>query len=96
MAQRDAQWVTHPFALWEHAVDDAAHITWARAISAELKPYTTGGTYLNFIGDEGADRVRAAFGPSYERLSQVKAAYDPGNFFHRNQNVAPAPASAAL
>jgi FAD/FMN-containing dehydrogenase len=90
MAARDAQWVSHPFALWELADDDEDHIAWARAISGEMKQFTNGGVYLNFIGDEGGDRVRAAFGPNYERLVQVKDAYDPDNFFRGNQNIKPA------
>jgi FAD/FMN-containing dehydrogenase len=94
MAQRDATWVAHPFALWERAEDDDEHVAWARGISADLKPFSTGGTYLNFIGDEGGERVRAAFGDSYDRLARVKATYDPGNFFRRNQNIRPATLSA--
>jgi len=93
MAKRDATWVTHPFALWERADGDAAAIGWARAMSAAMKPYASGGVYLNFIGDEGAGRVRDAFGDAYERLARVKAAYDPGNLFRRNQNVEPAAAA---
>jgi FAD/FMN-containing dehydrogenase len=47
--------------------------------------------YLNFIGNEGHDRVVAGFGrENYDRLAQLKAEYDPGNVFHRNQNVVPA------
>ena len=47
---------------------------------------------MNFLGDasEGAARVRAAYGGNYDRLASVKAAYDPTNFFHRNQNIVPA------
>jgi FAD/FMN-containing dehydrogenase len=90
MAKRDAEWVAHPFVLWEHEADDAEHIAWAREISADLKRFTTGGVYLNFIGDEGQDRVRAAFGDNYDRLARIKAQYDPGNVFHRNQNIRPA------
>lgn len=93
MAKREATWVTHPFALWEDAAGDAAHIGWAKAISADLKPFASGGVYLNFIGDEGGGRVRAAFGDSYERLARVKAEYDPGNFFRINQNIEPATAA---
>jgi FAD/FMN-containing dehydrogenase len=91
MAKREATWVSHPFAVWEDAADDERHIAWARAISADLKRFTTGGVYLNFIGEEGEDRVRAAFGDAYDRLARVKARYDPDNVFHRNQNIRPAP-----
>ena len=46
---------------------------------------------MNFLGgDQGADRIRAAYGGNYERLTQVKAGYDPGNLFRLNHNIAPA------
>ena len=54
-----------------------------------LAPHRTGGTYLNFLGDEGADRVRAAFGPNYQRLLRVKAGWDPDNVFRATGNVRP-------
>jgi|tagenome__1003787_1003787.scaffolds.fasta_scaffold20943729_1 FAD/FMN-containing dehydrogenase len=90
MSKRDAEWVVHPFVLWEHAADDDRHIAWGRGLSADMKPHASGGIYLNFIGDEGTDRVRAAFGDSYDRLARVKRTYDPDNFFNRNQNIRPA------
>jgi FAD/FMN-containing dehydrogenase len=90
MAKRDARWVSHPFVLWEDAGDDERHIAWGRELSAAMKPFASGGTYLNFLGDEGPDRVRAAFGNAYDRLARVKAEYDPDNFFNRNQNIVPA------
>jgi FAD/FMN-containing dehydrogenase len=90
MARRDVPWVSHPFALWDSPDGDERHLTWARAISADLKRYSNGGVYLNFIGNEGQDRVRAAFGDSYERLARIKAEYDPDNFFRLNQNITPA------
>jgi FAD/FMN-containing dehydrogenase len=89
MTQREAKWIVHPFAVWENQQEDAEHVAWARTTAAALKPYTTGGVYLNFIGDEGADRVRAAFGDNYDRLVAVKSVYDPDNFFRRNQNIPP-------
>ena len=52
-------------------------------------PWATGGVYLNFIGDEGEERVRAAFGEPYDRLAAVKAQYDPENVFRGNQNIRP-------
>jgi FAD/FMN-containing dehydrogenase len=95
MAARDAAWVSHPFVLWESADDDERHMGWGRAISADMKRFATGGVYLNVIGDEGQDRVRAAFGDSYDRLAQIKAQYDADNFFHFNQNIKPALAGIA-
>lgn len=92
MSQRDAAWVSHPFAVWQDPADDAANIEWVRRWRRGIAPYTTGGVYLNFIGNEGQDRVRSAFGEAkYERLRRVKSDYDPGNVFRGNQNIAPAP-----
>ena len=48
------------------------------------------GGYVNFNQDENEDRVRASFGPNYDRLARVKERYDPENVFHLNQNVTPA------
>jgi hypothetical protein len=52
-------------------------------------PYSAGGAYVNFMMDEGQDRVRATYGDHYTRLAAIKAAYDPTNFFHVNQNIEP-------
>ena len=90
MAQRDAAYVVHPFCVWEGADRDAEHIAWGRRGREVFARWSTGGTYLNFIGDEGSDRVRAAFGPAYDRLAEVKAAWDPDNVFAGNQNIVPA------
>ena len=91
MSQRSARWVSHPFATWEDPADDAANIAWVRDYRKANAPFTTGGVYLNFIGDEGADRIKAAFGAEkYERLAQIKFEYDPGNVFAGNQNIRPA------
>jgi FAD/FMN-containing dehydrogenase len=93
MANRDARWVVHPFGLWEDPADDERARLWARMVCADMKPFATGGTYLNFIGDEGEDRVIAGYGAhNYERLAALKAEYDPHNVFRRNHNVRPAPA----
>jgi hypothetical protein len=53
-------------------------------------PYSAGGAYVNFMMDEGQDRVRATYGPNYQRLSEIKAQYDPSNVFRINQNIQPA------
>lgn len=65
-------------------------MTWARDYWLALHPYSAGGAYVNMIMDEGEDRVRAAYRDNYERLARVKAAYDPQNLFHLNQNIRPA------
>lgn len=91
MTKRDSTWLTHPFAVWEEAKDDDVNIAWARGFRDDIAAYTNGGIYLNFIGIEGEDRVRAAYGEAnYARLAQVKAEYDPGNLFRGNQNIRPA------
>ena len=52
---------------------------------------STGGAYVNFLGDEGHTRIRAAYGEStYDRLAHLKRNYDPENLFRRNQNIPPA------
>jgi FAD/FMN-containing dehydrogenase len=89
LARRDAAWVVHPFAVWDDPARDAEHAAWGRTSHAVFAPWATGGTYLNFVGDEGQDRVRAAYGDSYERLVDVKTEWDPDNVFHGNQNIRP-------
>ena len=56
-----------------------------------MRPYSAGGVYVNFLGQEGAARVQEAYGPTkFERLRALKHKYDPTNFFHVNQNIPPA------
>ena len=82
--------MTHPFATWEDAADDAANIAWVRDYREANAPFTTGGVYLNFIGDEGEGRIaRRSARRSYDRLAAIKAECDPGNVFAGNQNIAP-------
>jgi FAD/FMN-containing dehydrogenase len=63
---------------------------WTRDYFDALHPTSAGGAYVNFMMDEGQDRVRASYRDNYERLAQVKRRYDPDNFFHVNQNIRPA------
>ena len=63
---------------------------WAKQYWEDLHPTSAGGAYVNFMMDEGQDRVRASYLGNYERLRQVKRRYDPGNLFHVNQNIPPA------
>jgi Berberine and berberine like len=64
-------------------------VDWAQATHAAVAPALTGGTYVNFLSSEGDARVRAAYGPAYERLAALKDEYDPTNLFSLNQNVKP-------
>ena len=90
LGQRGARWVSHPFATWDDPADDQANIAWVRDYRKANAPFTTGGVYLNFIGDEGDERIKAAFGAAkYDRLAQIKAEYDPANVFAGNQNIRP-------
>ena len=63
---------------------------WARGYYDALHPYGAGGAYVNFMMEEGEDRVRASYRDNYARLAKVKAKYDPENFFRVNQNIKPA------
>ncbi|WP_158843776.1 FAD-binding oxidoreductase [Saccharothrix deserti] len=91
MRHRDAPWVVHPFGLWADPADDERGRRWAHGLRDVLRPWSTGATYLNFIGDEGADRVVAGFGEAnYARLARVKAEYDPDDVFNRWHNIVPA------
>ncbi|MFF3939334.1 FAD-binding oxidoreductase [Streptomyces phaeofaciens] len=88
---RDAPWGVHPFGLWEDPADDERCIQWVRDVRADAQPWSTGAVYLNFIGDEGADRVVAGLGAANaRRMAQVKREYDPDNVFRFNHNVKPA------
>ena len=89
LAKRDARFVLHPFCVWEGAHRDEEHISWGRACRDVFREWTSGGVYLNFVGDEGEERIRAAFGDAYERLAAVKERLDPENVFRGNQNIQP-------
>jgi FAD/FMN-containing dehydrogenase len=64
-------------------------VAWARSYFGRVEPFSPG-VYVNFLGDEGADRVRAAYGDAkFERLVAVKRRYDPDNVLRLNQNIPP-------
>ena len=64
--------------------------TWCKEYWDALHPYSAGGAYVNFMMDEGQDRVQATYRENYQRLSEIKKKYDPKNFFRVNQNIRPA------
>jgi FAD/FMN-containing dehydrogenase len=90
IGERGAPFNIHITSLWPDRADDDANIAWTRELGAAMKPFTTGRVYVNFIGDEGRDRVVASFGrEGYARLQALKQRYDPGNLFRSNQNIEP-------
>jgi hypothetical protein len=62
---------------------------WCKDYYAAMQPHASGGAYVNFMMEEGQDRIKASYGINYERLAKIKAKYDPDNFFHINQNIKP-------
>ena len=63
---------------------------WCKDYWEALHPYSAGGAYVNFMMDEGQDRVQATYRDNYQRLAEIKKKYDPTNFFRVNQNIHPA------
>jgi FAD/FMN-containing dehydrogenase len=88
-ANRAAAYDSFPVSIWSDPADDDANIAWARDMYAVLRPFGMGGVYVNNLGDEGHERVRAAYGENYDRLVMLKRQYDPDNLFRLNQNVQP-------
>ncbi|MCF3184107.1 FAD-binding oxidoreductase [Streptomyces polychromogenes] len=87
---RDAPWAVHPFGMWEDPADDERVIRWVKDVRADVQPWATGAVYLNFTGDEGADRVVAGLGAdNMRRLARLKREYDPDNVFRFNHNIPP-------
>ena len=89
-AYRDAGWAGVIVGVDPDPANAAKIKDWAVRYWDALHPTSAGGAYVNFMMEEGSDRVRASYGRNYDRLAQVKAAYDPDNFFRINQNVTPA------
>ena len=88
---RDARYVLNITSAWEKAEDDPANIEWTRMAWEDLKRYSTGGNYVNFLTeDETPERVAAALGKGMGRLAEVKAKWDPKNMFRTNRNIKPA------
>lgn len=88
-ANRGARWAQVIVGV-DPAPANANKVTkWAKDYFEGMKPYASGGAYVNFMMEEGKDRVKASYGSNYERLTQIKKEYDPENFFHINQNIIP-------
>ena len=90
VGNREAGYVLNIAASWEKLEDDKTNIEWARAAWRELRQFSTGGTYVNFLTEEeGDERIQAAYGNNYQRLVEVKSKWDPGNLFSMNKNIVP-------
>ncbi len=76
---------------WADPAEAEQNIQWTRGVWKAVQPFASGGVYVNYLepGQEGADRIRAAYGPVYDRLVALKNTYDPSNFLRLNQNIAP-------
>ena len=87
---RDATHALNVSAAWEDGPDHS-DIAWCREYFAAMEPHATGSVYVNFLhNDEREDRIRAAYGGGYERLTELKRRFDPENVFRSNQNIKPA------
>jgi FAD/FMN-containing dehydrogenase len=87
---RDARYLLNIASSWERPDDDEANIEWTRRTWSDLRRFSTGGTYINFLTeDEGTARTEAALGPALERLGHIKARWDPQNVFRTNRNIQP-------
>jgi FAD/FMN-containing dehydrogenase len=89
-ANRDALYDCFPISIWDNPAEDATRIRWARELWEAMRPFSTGGVYANNLGEEGTERIEAAYGENYARLLALKNKYDPSNFFRLNQNIKPA------
>jgi FAD/FMN-containing dehydrogenase len=88
--RRDAKWVQVIAGIDPDPTNVGAIRTWASDYWDALRPYSTGGGYVNMMMLEDEDRVKAVYGPHWDRLARIKARYDPDNVFHVNQNIHPA------
>ena len=87
---RDKGWNMLIPSVWTDPADTEANIAWTRETFAALRPHFGTGRWLNYLGDDQADdAIRAAYGPNYDRLVEVKRQYDPDNVFHLNHNIVP-------
>jgi FAD/FMN-containing dehydrogenase len=89
---RDAEYDLVIAAIWDDDSEEQAHVEWARSFWEAMQPYSTDSVYVNYLSEEGEERVRDAYrGDHYARLVELKRKYDPQNVFRNNQNIRPDP-----
>jgi hypothetical protein len=91
VGNRDAHYIGGFNATWPPGAPADPHVAWARDGWERIRPFSTGGNYVNFqLAEDDTARTAAAYGTNYQRLQRVKATYDPGNLFRVNRNIPPA------
>ena len=88
-SHRDARWAEAIVGATHDPAENDVIIAWARETWDLLHPFSAGGGYVNFMMEEGTERIRATYGGNYDRLARIKARYDPDNLFRVNQNITP-------
>ena len=86
---RDAPFVVNIVSTWTDSRENQKRVEWTRGVSSALDKFAIGG-YVNFMGEEGEEGVKAAYGEEkFKRLTALKNKYDPANMFRFNQNIKP-------
>lgn len=88
--QRSSHFIMNVHTRWEDPDKDDACVAWARGLYDEMKPFSTGSAYVNFMPADETDHVAGAYGGNADRLAEIKGKYDPGNLFRLNHNIPPA------
>jgi FAD/FMN-containing dehydrogenase len=86
-AYRDVNFSPVIAGMWEDPADNEQNIAWVRGYYEALEPYSAEGGYINFMDGDDQSRIKANYRGNYDRLSAIKATYDPANLFHLNQNI---------
>ena len=88
-AYRDANFATVIAGMWPDSADNEGNPAWVRDYYGAIAPHSEEGGYINFMAGDDLGRIRANYKGNYDRLVQIKSAYDPGNLFQLNQNILP-------
>lgn len=86
---RQHSWNLFAWSTWTDPVDSEKNLQWTRQCWEAMRPFLVGGSYVNYVSDEGESSARAAYGPNYDRLIALKNKYDPTNLFRMNHNIRP-------
>jgi hypothetical protein len=91
VGNRDARYISGFSGTWPPGAASEEHVTWVRDAWETIRPFSTGGNYVNFqLAEDDPGRTADAYGQNNERLRRVKAEYDPDNLFRVNRNIPPA------